>query len=85
MFSGAHDANTYAAMRNAPETKTGLRPIWSTHITAGTVAMAILHILHEYESNTGCVMATYTMPTTPVANSETVLPVRPRDVKMDGA
>lgn len=33
----------------------------------------------------GIVARNITIPTTPVARSETVLPVRPRDWKMDGA
>lgn len=40
--NAAASEKAYAAIRKAPETKTGLRPILSTQITAGIVARNIL-------------------------------------------
>lgn len=76
---------TNDAMMIDPDINTGLRPSWSTQITAGMVASHILYIQCEYVFQGLLYISTYTMPTTPVARSETELPVWPRFWKIVGA
>ena len=66
LHTKTRERTTYAAMRKAPEMRTGLRPSLSTQMTAGYVAMCMLvaiyvRILREsnfrkcshYADNTG--------------------------------
>lgn len=76
--------NAYAAMMKAPEIRIGLRPALSTQMTAGMVARNMLWQRRKLASYKNIACA-YTIPTTPVANRDTVFPVRPRDWKIDGA
>ena len=74
---------TYAAIRKAPDTSTGLRPTLSIQITAGMVDKNVLH--RNKQGATSVRSGTYAIPTTPVARRERAFPVRPNDWKMVGA
>jgi hypothetical protein len=72
-------------MMNAPETRIGFLPALSTQMTAGIVARNILKEEQSVHCRKQRTYATYTIPTTPVANKDTVFPVRPRFWKIEGA